>query len=111
MKTVENISIYKLLHELGITSNYTGFFHVSHALLLCKQEPERLLLVTKWIYPDVAKHFNTSWRSVERNIRTVARLAWETNRQTLERMARHSLPNRPSAGMFLAILYAYTHQI
>ena len=106
MKTVEITEVCGLLHELGITSNYTGYFHASHAVYLSIQEPERLLLVTKWIYPDVAKRYHTNWRSVERNIRTVSRIAWETNRPTLERMAQHSLSTCPSAGVFLAILTA-----
>ena len=37
----------------------------------CAEEPERLLLVTKWLYPDVAKQYGTNWKAVERDIRTV----------------------------------------
>ena len=103
---VELMQIRQLMHRLGITANYTGYFHAAYAIMLSAQQPERLLLITKWIYPDVAKHYNTTWRSVERNIRTICKLAWETNRPELERMAQHSLPNRPSAGVFLAILSA-----
>lgn len=53
MSTVEITDVYGLLNELGVTSNYTGYFHASQAILLSAKEPERLLLVTKWIYPDV----------------------------------------------------------
>lgn len=104
--SIELTHVRQLMHKLGITANYTGYFHAAHAVMLSAQEPERLLLITKWIYPDVAKHYHTTWRSVERNIRTVSKLAWETNRPELERMAQHALPNRPSAGVFLAILAA-----
>lgn len=107
---VEIADIYCLMRRLGITANYTGYFHASHAVMLSAREPERLLLITKWVYPDVAKHYRTTWRSVERNIRTVSRLAWETNRPELERMAQHPLPARPSAGVFLAILAAQAQQ-
>lgn len=104
MNSIDITEICGLLYELGITSNYTGYFHTSHAISLSVQEPERLQLVTKWIYPDVAKRYHTNWRCVERNIRTVARIAWENNRPALEQMARHELPNRPTSGAFLAIL-------
>lgn len=107
METTDYINkaeICRLLRQLGITSNYTGYRHASHAVFLSIQEPERLLLVTKWIYPDVAKHFNTNWRCVERNIRTVSQIAWESNRSALELMAGHALPTRPSSGAFLSIL-------
>lgn len=103
---VELMQIRQLMHRLGITANYTGYFHAAYAIMLSAQQPERLLLITKWIYPDVAKHYNTTWRSVERNIRTICKLAWETNRPELERIAQHTLSNRPSAGVFLAILAA-----
>ena len=47
--------IYRLLYRLGITANYAGFFHLAHALRLCAEKPDRLLLVTKLVYPEVAK--------------------------------------------------------
>ena len=71
---------YHLLHRLGATANYTGFSYLVRALQLCAEEPERLLLVTKWLYPDVAKQYGTNWKAVERNIRTVGRVIWNSNR-------------------------------
>ena len=75
---------YHLLHRLGATANYTGFSYLVRALQLCAEEPERLLLVTKWLYPDVAKQYGTNWKAVERNIRTVGRVIWNSNRPLLE---------------------------
>lgn len=49
--------IYDLLYQLGVTANYTGFFHTAYAVSLCAEHPERLLLVTKWLYPEVAKQY------------------------------------------------------
>ena len=54
---------YHLLHRLGATANYTGFSYLVRALQLCAEEPERLLLVTKWLYPDVAKQYGTNWKA------------------------------------------------
>ncbi|MCI9479680.1 MAG: hypothetical protein HFI21_11815 [Lachnospiraceae bacterium] len=62
--------IYDLLYSLGVTANYTGFFHMASAIALCREQPGRLLLVTKCLYPEVAKQYNTNWKAVERNIRT-----------------------------------------
>lgn len=47
--------VYDLLYQLGVTANYTGFFHMACAVSLCAEQPDRLLLVTKWLYPEVAK--------------------------------------------------------
>ena len=97
-------AIYDLLYRLGVTATYTGFFHTSYAVYLTIQQPERLLLVTKWLYPEVAKRYGTSWRCVERNIRTVSGVAWSRSRPLLEELARAPLNAAPGTSRFLAIL-------
>lgn len=98
------VEIYDLLYRLGPTANYIGFFHTSYAVLLCVQQPERLLLVTKWLYPDVAKRYGTNWRAVERNIRTAGSVIWRENRPLLEELARRPLLEKPRPAQLLAIL-------
>ena len=97
-------AVCSLLCQLGITANYNGFFHAAYAVSLAIQNPNRLRLVTKRLYPEVAKRYVTNWKSVERNIRTVVRIAWDTNPARLEELARHPLYQRPTASGFLAIL-------
>ena len=65
---------------------------------------ERLLLATKWLYPEVAKHYATTWKCVERNIRTAVHAVWNTNPELLKALARHPLPQKPKASKFLSIL-------
>ena len=77
---------------------------MAYAVYLCMIEPERLLLVTKWLYPDVAKQYKTSWRSVERNIRTLGCAIWVQNRVQLERIAHRPLLQKPCNTQLLAIL-------
>ncbi len=96
--------IYDLLYQLGVTANYTGFFHTAYAVSLCAEQPDRLLLVTKWLYPEVAKQYHTNWKAVERNIRTVSDIIWRENRPLLERLARRTLSERPRTTQLLAIL-------
>lgn len=96
--------IYDLLYQLGVTANYTGFFHTAYAVALCAEQPDRLLLVTKWLYPEVAKQYNTNWKAVERNIRTVSVIIWRENRPLLEYLAHRNLSARPRTTQLLAIL-------
>ncbi len=98
--------IYDLLYRLGVTANYTGFFHTAYALSLCVEQPERLLLVTKWLYPEVAKRYGTNWKAVERNIRTVSDIIWREGRSLLEELARRPLSQKPRTTQLLAILAA-----
>ncbi len=95
--------IYDLLYQLGVTANYTGFFHTAYAVSLCAEQPNRLLLVTKWLYPEVARQYQTSWKAVERNIRTVNVIIWRENRPLLERLARRNLSEKPRTTQLLAI--------
>lgn len=96
--------IYDLLYQLGVTANYTGFFHTAYAVSLCAEQPDRLLLVTKWLYPEVAKQYKTNWKAVERNIRTVSVIIWRENRPLLEKLAHRHLSTRPRTTQLLAIL-------
>lgn len=98
--------IYSLLASLGITANYVGFFYAAHALELAVSDMENLLLVTKRIYPEIAKYHHTSAKNVERNIRTVINVAWDSNPGLLEELAKRPLPAKPTATEFLAILSA-----
>ena len=98
------LKVYDLLYRLGVTANYTGFFQTAFAVQLCMEQPERLQLVTKRVYPDVAREYRTSWKAVERNIRTVNRLVWEQNRPWLEELAGRELTHRPGSAQLLAIL-------
>ena len=96
--------IDNLLYRLGATANYTGFRYISCALHLCIQQPERLLLVTKRLYPDIGKRYGTNWKAVERNIRTVGDVIWRENRPLLESLARKPLLQKPHPAQLLAIL-------
>jgi len=96
--------IHDLLHRLGITATYKGFFHISYAVLLSIENMERLLLVTKWLYPEVAKQYHTTPSCVERNIRTVTAVAWSYNPELLQELARCQLTRKPTASQFISIL-------
>ena len=96
--------IYDLLYRLGATANYTGFFHTAYAVSLCVEQPDRLLLVTKWLYPEVAKQYGTNWKAVERNIRTVSCIIWREGRPLLEELAHRHLEQKPRNAQMLAIL-------
>ena len=96
--------IYRLLYRLGITANYAGFFHLAHALRLCAEKPDRLLLVTKLVYPEVAKAYRTNWKAVERNIRTVTTAAWAQGQPEWEALAGRPLSRKPCTAQLLALL-------
>lgn len=69
------------------------------------EQQDRLLLVTKWLYPDVARKYGTNWKAVERNIRTVSTIAWKHNLPLLESLSHRHLDRRLRSAEFLAVLF------
>lgn len=96
--------ISDLLHRLGVTENYAGFSCAVCAVQLSMADFDRLRLITKLIYPEVAKQCRTTAQRVERNIRTVSDAAWKNNPSLLIHLAGYLLDCRPTNSRFLAIL-------
>ena len=104
LETLNISEVYDILYRLGIKAGHTGFFYTSYAVYLAVLQPNRLLLVTKLLYPAVAEHYETSWQRVDRDIKTVINIAWNYNRPLLIKLAHHSLLKKPAAPHFIAIL-------
>lgn len=101
------VEIYDLLYQFGVSAGSIAFFHTAYAVRLAVEQPQLLLLVTKWLYPEVARHYRTNWKAVERNIRRVVATAWKSNPALLCALARGPLPGRPVPAQFLSILAAH----
>lgn len=97
-------NIYSLLYELGLTANSISFFHTAYAVHLALEQPQKLLLVTKWLYPEVAKHYHSNWRAVERNIRRLIQTVWTQHREQLDFLAGQNLQAKPTPAQFLSLL-------
>ncbi len=102
--------IHELLNALGITANYTGFCYVSLAVAMAMEDMERLSLVTKRLYPAVARRYNTTASCVERNIRTVVRVAWMNNPGLLKKLSKGGSCGKPTSAQFISILTIYLLQ-
>ena len=90
------MSTTEMLLRLGITANYKGFLYLISAVEMCLADEECLHLVTKQVYPQVARQYKTNWRAVERNMRKAGEIAWLRQQAYLEELARGPLKQRPS---------------
>ena len=87
---------HAILLQLGITPNYKGYHQMLTALEIVEANPEALTMVTKWLYPAVAKRHQTNWKQVERNLRIAVRTAWGTNRDFLQKLSPLPVKKRPT---------------
>ena len=70
------ISISKMLHELGMPSHIKGYQYVREAISLIYENPEMVGGITKELYPELASKFDTTVSRVERAIRHAIEVSW-----------------------------------
>ena len=78
------VSITKMLHELGIPSHIKGYQYIREAVNIIFKNPGVIGGITKELYPELAKKFNTTVSRVERAIRHAIEVSW--NRGNLDFM-------------------------
>ena len=78
------LSITKLLHELGVPSHIKGYLFIREGITLIYNDPSLSSAITKELYPVIAKKFDTTASRVERAIRHAIEVSW--NRANWELM-------------------------
>ena len=78
------VAITKMLHELGIPSHIKGYQYIREAVNIIFENPSVIGGITKELYPELAKKFNTTTSRVERAIRHAIEVSW--NRGNLDFM-------------------------
>lgn len=70
------ISITKILHELGIPSHIKGYQYIREGIGIIYEHPETIGGITKELYPELANKFDTTVSRVERAIRHAIEVSW-----------------------------------
>ena len=70
------ISITKILHELGIPSHIKGYQYIREGVGIIFEHPETIGGITKELYPELADKFDTTVSRVERAIRHAIEVSW-----------------------------------
>lgn len=70
------ISISKMLHELGMPSHIKGYQYIREAISMVYNNPEIVGGITKELYPELASKFDTTVSRVERAIRHAIEVSW-----------------------------------
>lgn len=86
------ISITKILHELGIPSHIKGYQYIREGIGILYNRPELIGGITKELYPEIALKFDTTVSRVERAIRHAIEVSWNRgNWQLMEDIFGHSV--------------------
>ncbi len=70
------VSISKLLHDLGIPSHIKGYQFLRDAVNMLFDNPGMIGGITKELYPELANKYNTTVSRVERSIRHAVEVSW-----------------------------------
>ncbi|MFC4558761.1 sporulation transcription factor Spo0A [Virgibacillus kekensis] len=69
-------SITNIIHEIGVPAHIKGYMYLREAITMVYNDIELLGSITKVLYPDIAKKYNTTASRVERAIRHAIEVAW-----------------------------------
>lgn len=69
-------NITSIIHEVGVPAHIKGYLYLREAISMVYNDIELLGSITKVLYPDIAKKYNTTASRVERAIRHAIEVAW-----------------------------------
>ena len=79
--------VTELMLELGMPAHLRGYHYLREAILLSMEDMELVGSITKLLYPEIAKRFQTTNIKVERAIRSIIEIGWERgNEETFEKI-------------------------
>ena len=86
------ISVTKILHELGVPSHINGYQYKREGILLIYNNPEIIGGITKELYPEIANKYDTTVSRVERAIRHAIEVSWNRGDwELMEEIFGHSV--------------------
>ena len=97
-----------IIHEIGVPAHIKGYQYLRYAIVMTVEDMEVINAVTKILYPEVAKHFNTTASRVERAIRHAIEVAWDRgDLETLQKYFGYTVSNakgKPTNSEFIAMI-------
>lgn len=69
-------NITNIMHDIGVPAHIKGYLYLREAISMVYHDIELLGSITKILYPDIAKKYNTTASRVERAIRHAIEVAW-----------------------------------
>ena len=100
--------VTEIIHEIGVPAHIKGYQYLREAIILTINDMDIINAVTKVLYPEVAKKFNTTPSRVERAIRHAIEVAWDRGDiETLQKFFGDTVSNikgKPTNSEFIAMI-------
>ena len=99
-----------ILNQLGACKTYKGYHYILSSIEFIHEHETNFLPITKILYVDIAKQYNTSDKCIEKNIRKVIELIWKQDKNPeliIEIFGENNTNKRLSNASFLILLYDY----
>ena len=97
-----------ILHKMGVPAHIKGYGFLRQSIMMSVEDPEVISLVTKRLYPDIAKLNQTTASRVERAISHAIEVAWDRgNVDVLNEFFGYTINNmrgKPTNSEFIAMI-------
>lgn len=101
-------AVTDIIHEIGVPAHIKGYQYLREAIILTINDMDIINSVTKVLYPEVAKKFNTTPSRVERAIRHAIEVAWDRGDiEVLQKFFGYTVSNikgKPTNSEFIAMI-------
>ena len=100
--------VTSIIHEIGVPAHIKGYQYLREAIMIAVNDMDVINAITKVLYPQVAKTFQTTPSRVERAIRHAIEVAWDRgDLETLQRFFGYTVSNtkgKPTNSEFIALI-------
>ena len=100
--------VTSIIHEIGVPALIKGYQYLREAIIIAVEDMDVINAITKVLYPQVAKAFQTTPSRVERAIRHAIEVAWDRgDLDTLQRFFGYTVSNtkgKPTNSEFIALI-------
>lgn len=100
--------ITSMIKDIGVPAHIKGYGYLREAITMVYYDIEILGSITKVLYPEIAKKFNTTASRVERAIRHAIEVAWNRgNYEVISNMFGYTVTqvkSKPSNSEFIAMI-------
>ncbi len=107
-KTGIETMVTSIIHEIGVPAHIKGYQYLREAIILAVNDMDVINAITKVLYPQVAKTFQTTPSRVERAIRHAIEVAWDRgDLDTLQKFFGYTVSNtkgKPTNSEFIALI-------